>query len=57
VFETNPPLGALGRRHARRGALREDAIPQSQLDAELWRSVHGARSTPPPPGPNANPGQ
>jgi hypothetical protein len=57
VFETNPPLGALGRRHARRGALREDAIPQSELDAELWRSVHGARSTPPPPGPNANPGQ
>src|SRR5712692_520703 len=52
VLETNPPLGALARRHARRGVLHEDSIPQGQLDAELWRSVHGAGSKPPPPGPN-----
>jgi DNA-binding beta-propeller fold protein YncE len=30
-----------------------DAVPQSVLDAILWKSVHGAKSTPPPPGPNA----
>jgi hypothetical protein len=57
LIETNPPLGALARRQARRGALREDSIPQGQLDAELWRSVHGQRSKPPPPGPNANAGE
>ena len=30
-----------------------DAVPQDQLDAILWRSVYGADSTPPPPGPDA----
>jgi len=30
-----------------------DAVPQGQLDAILWKSVHGANSTPPPAGPNA----
>jgi hypothetical protein len=57
VLETNPPLGASARRHARRRVLQVDSIPQGRLDAELWRSVHGARSKPPPPGPNASPGQ
>ena len=57
LLEVNPPLGAFGRRHARRGVLREDSVPQGQLDAELWHSVHGANSKPPPPGPNANPGE
>jgi hypothetical protein len=57
VLETNPPLGAIARRHARRGVLHEDSISQGELDAELWRSVHGARSKPPPAGPNANAGQ
>jgi YVTN family beta-propeller protein len=57
LLETNPPAGALARRRARREPLEEDAIPQHQLDAELWRSVHGPRSTPPPPGPNASPGE
>jgi DNA-binding beta-propeller fold protein YncE len=32
-----------------------DRVPQSTLDAVLWKSVHGAASTPPPPGPNADP--
>jgi hypothetical protein len=31
-----------------------DELSQQQLDAMLWRSVHGPRSTPPPPGPNAS---
>jgi hypothetical protein len=30
-----------------------DAVPQSQLDTILWKSVKGANSTPPPAGPNA----
>jgi DNA-binding beta-propeller fold protein YncE len=32
-----------------------DRIPQRTLDAVLWKSVHGAGATPPPPGPNADP--
>ena len=34
-----------------------DAVPQGQLDAILWKSVHGASSTPPPAGPNAEKGE
>jgi len=30
-----------------------DQVPQRQLDVILWHAVHGAKSTPPPPGPNA----
>ena len=30
-----------------------DAVPQWQLDAILWKSAYGAKSTPPPTGPNA----
>jgi hypothetical protein len=30
-----------------------DAVPQWKLDAILWKSVYGADSTPPPPGPGA----
>ena len=30
-----------------------DDIPQRLFDRILWQSVHGTKSTPPPPGPNA----
>jgi len=30
-----------------------DRVPQSTIDAILWKSVYGEDSTPPPPGPNA----
>jgi len=30
-----------------------DQVPQRELDVILWHAVHGANSTPPPPGPNA----
>jgi len=30
-----------------------DLLPQGELDSIIWRSVYGANSTPPPPGPNA----
>jgi YVTN family beta-propeller protein len=32
----------------------EDQVPQGISDQILWQSVFGARSTPPPPGPNAS---
>jgi hypothetical protein len=32
-----------------------DLVPQALSDRILWQSVHGADSTPPPPGPNASP--
>jgi hypothetical protein len=32
-----------------------DQVPQAISDQILWQSVHGASSTPPPPGPNASP--
>jgi hypothetical protein len=32
-----------------------DAIPQAMSDQILWASVHGARSKPPPAGPDASP--
>jgi hypothetical protein len=54
VTATNPNTAA--NRRASRGlplnAL--DQVPQQRLDAILWRYVHGPRSTPPPPGPNAS---
>ncbi|MFL5779989.1 MAG: bifunctional YncE family protein/alkaline phosphatase family protein, partial [Thermoleophilaceae bacterium] len=31
-----------------------DAVPQHTLDNQLWKSVHGERSKPPAPGPNAS---
>jgi DNA-binding beta-propeller fold protein YncE len=34
-----------------------DQAPQWKFDRILWWAVHGRRSTPPPPGPNAVPGQ
>jgi hypothetical protein len=34
-----------------------DRVPQQTLDGVLWKAVHGAASTPPPPGPNAEPGE
>ncbi len=34
-----------------------DGVPQRQLDAILWKSVHGADSVPPPAGPNAERGE
>jgi DNA-binding beta-propeller fold protein YncE/phospholipase C len=34
-----------------------DRVPQVVLDRQLWKSVYGPNSEPPPPGPNAAPGQ
>jgi hypothetical protein len=34
-----------------------DLVPQTLSDRVLWHSVHGQDSAPPPPGPNASPGE
>jgi hypothetical protein len=44
------PAAALSKRYNLQGT---DQIPQRTLDRILWQSVHGAKSKPPPPGPNA----
>ena len=49
---TNPKNGA-GARLADRLPKGLDRAPQRELDALLWKSVHGIDATPPPPGPNA----
>ena len=36
---------------------RTDQVPQDVFDRVLWLAAHGAHSQPPPPGPNAVPGQ
>jgi DNA-binding beta-propeller fold protein YncE len=45
-----PANRAIARRY---DLIHTDRVPQRQLDAQLWHAVHGANSTPPPPGPNA----
>src|SRR3954453_20583219 len=52
LLETNPS-GTAGARAAARLPRCLDCIPQRQMDALLWRSVHGQDAKPPPPGPNA----
>jgi hypothetical protein len=48
---SNAPGAALSKRMNFR---KLDSMPQNALDAVLWKSVHGANSQPPPPGPNAS---
>ncbi|HEX8121450.1 MAG TPA: alkaline phosphatase family protein [Solirubrobacteraceae bacterium] len=56
LLEKNPATGPGARESA--GLPRGlDRIPQHEMDRLLWKSVHGWRSTPPPPGPNAEPGE
>jgi hypothetical protein len=33
-----------------------DQVPQRKLDRIIWKTVYGDRAEPPPPGPNAQPG-
>jgi Phosphoesterase family len=33
-----------------------DRVPQRKLDRIIWKTVYGDRAEPPPPGPNAQPG-
>jgi hypothetical protein len=50
------PSGTAGARASAKVDFRTiDQVSQRRLDQILWHSVHGQRSAPPPPGPNATP--
>jgi phospholipase C len=50
------PAGTAGARDSAKVDFRTiDQVSQRRLDQILWHSVHGQRSAPPPPGPNATP--
>jgi hypothetical protein len=55
LLEENPatPTSAASDLTARANMTIPDQVPQWLLDRVLWQSVHGPRSEPPPPGPNA----
>jgi DNA-binding beta-propeller fold protein YncE len=54
LLEENPaPKTAAARAASHYDTTIPDQIPQRLLDRVVWQSVHGANSTPPPPGPNA----
>jgi DNA-binding beta-propeller fold protein YncE len=50
------PSGTAGAAAAAQLPTGLDQIPQVEMDRLLWQAVHGPNSTPPPPGPNAQPG-
>jgi hypothetical protein len=52
LLERNPSTGA-GARASAQLPQGLDEIPQREMDALLWKSIHGWQSKPPPPGPNA----
>ena len=54
LLETNTPAAPWAALSNRLALGKLDAVPQWQLDAILWKSVYGADSTPPPPGPDAH---
>jgi phospholipase C len=57
LLERNPNTPANRALARSRDFILPDRIPQDVFDRILWRSVHGAASQPPPPGPNARQGQ
>ena len=57
TLERNPSTPAARDLARRYNFVLPDRIPQNVFDQILWRSVHGASSQPPPPGPNAVKGQ
>ena len=56
LLTRNTPA-ARGRRSQADYRWGRPTLSRNGLDAILWKSVYGARSTPPPPGPNADAGQ
>ena len=57
LLEENPaPKSAAARAASHYDTTIPDQIPQRLLDRVIWKSVHGPSSTPPPPGPGAQPG-
>jgi YVTN family beta-propeller protein len=54
LTERNPPNAAAAKLSRGLPLNTPDLVPQRVLDKILWKSIHGANSTPPPPGPNAS---
>ena len=52
MLERNPSTGP-GAKASARLPQGLDEIPQREMDALLWKSIHGWDSKPPQPGPNA----
>jgi DNA-binding beta-propeller fold protein YncE len=52
LLERNPSTGP-GAKASAQLPQGLDEIPQREMDALLWKSIHGWSSKPPPPGPNA----
>ena len=57
ISQTNQAAAADGALSDELPWNRIDAVPQAISDRILWASVHGAASAPPPPGPDASPGE
>jgi DNA-binding beta-propeller fold protein YncE len=56
VNETNPTGTAAARMSQGLNLQEPDHVSQRELDRVIWKSVHGDKAEPPPPGPNAVPG-
>jgi DNA-binding beta-propeller fold protein YncE len=59
LLEENPApaSGAAAKAGSKFDTTLPDRIPQDLLDKIIWQSVHGPKSEPPPPGPNAEDGE
>jgi DNA-binding beta-propeller fold protein YncE len=53
LLERNTPASPWAAESSKLALHKLDATPQRVIDAILWKSVYGADSNPPPPGPNA----
>jgi YVTN family beta-propeller protein len=53
LLQRNTPASPWAKESSQLELGRIDAVAQRDIDAILWKSVYGANSTPPPPGPNA----
>lgn len=53
LLDMNPAAGPDSEWSSRLELDKPDRVSQADLDEILWHSVHGADSTPPPPGPGA----
>jgi len=56
VNEKNAAGTTAARMSAGLNLSQPDQVSQRTLDRVIWKTVHGDRAEPPPPGPNANPG-
>jgi YVTN family beta-propeller protein len=53
LLQRNTPASPWAAQSSRLSLAKVDSVPQWQIDEILWKSVYGADSAAPPPGPNA----